>query len=238
MISRLAGRDLWSEWDTMPTSVIIPDHGDAKRFYGMPTFRYGEIYWGLLEQFDEDPQSIEIELVFSRDGMDWHRLPGRPRLLAVGEPGTWDSGMVFPSDRVIERDNQWWLYYSGHNGYHNVKDRQASIGLLKFRKEGFVSLRAGKNESYVVTRPLRWPGGHLAMNARTEDGFVQVRVTDLRRNTIEGFDHTDCEPFRGDQIRHPVSWSGADIADLTGSLIRLEFTFRNAELFAFIARAL
>ena len=234
-ISRVAGRDLWSEWDTMPVSVLLPDREDAKRFYGMPTFIYGDVYWGFLQQFDEDPQSIEIDLVFSRNGLDWSYLPGRPHLLPVGVPGTWDSGMIFTADRVLERDDEWWLYYSGHNGYHDARDRQAAIGLARFRKEGFVSLRAGIEESYVVTRPIRWPGGQLAINARTEDGIVQVRVTDLRRNTIEGFDHTVCEPFRGDNVRHPVTWREADIADLKGHLIRLEFRFRNADLFAFVA---
>jgi len=143
--------------------------------------------------------------------------------------------MVFTADRVLERGDEWWLYYSGHNGYHDAQDRQAAIGLARFRKEGFVSLRAGAEESYVVTRPIRWPGGQLAINAQAEDGLVQVRVTDQRRNTIEGFDHTACEPFRGDNVRHPVSWRGADIADLEGHFIRLEFRFRNADLFAFIA---
>ena len=70
----------------MPASVLIPDKGDPKRFYSMSTFSYGEIYWGLLHHFDEDPQTLEVELVFSRDGIDWKRLPDRPRLIPVGAP--------------------------------------------------------------------------------------------------------------------------------------------------------
>ena len=236
MISRLAGRDLWSEWDTMPTSVLIPDQGDAKRFYGMPTFLYGGVYWGLLQHLDENPQTIEIELVFSRDGLNWERLAGHPKLIPVGKPGSWDCGMVSTADRVIEKGDEWWLYYTGYNGYHDAKERQGAIGLLKFRKEGFISLRAGENESYVLTRPLRWPGGHLVINASAREGFVKVRVTDQRRNTIEGLDYSNCTPFRGDQVRYQVSWRDGDIADQAGSIIRLEFKFRKADLFAFVAQ--
>lgn len=234
-ISRLAGSDLWAQWDTMPTAVLIPDQGDATRFYRMSTFYYGGIYWGFLEQFDEDPQSIEVELIFSRNGLDWQRLPGRPRIIPVGKPGTWDSGMVFPGDRVIEKDDQWWLYYSGHNGYHDQTDRHGSIGVLKFRKEGFVSIRAGATESYVVTRPLRWPGGQLQINACATGGSVEVRVTDLRRQTVDGFGYADGHPFAGDQVRHLISWRAANMADFKGRVIRLEFKLTNADLYALIA---
>ena len=234
-ISRLAGPDLWSRWDRMPTAVLIPDHGDAKRFYSMSTFRYGEVYWGLLHQFDEDPQTLQVELVFSRDGIDWKRLPGRPLLIPVGEPGTWDAGMIMAADRLIECDDEWWIYYSGADHYHNATPTPRAIGLAKVRKEGFVSLRAGGEESYVLTRPFHWPGGRLFINAAAPNGSVRVRVTDLRRQLIAGFDYVDCEPFNGDAVRHPVTWSGADIAALEGELIRLEFKFDNADLFAFVA---
>jgi hypothetical protein len=42
-------------------------------------------------------------------------------------------------------------------------------------------------------------------------------------------------PFQGSGIRHLVTWKSAKTANLKGKLIRLEFKFRNADLFAFIA---
>jgi hypothetical protein len=222
----------------MPTSVLIPDRGDGMRFYGMPTFRYGGVYWGMLLHLNENPQSVEVELAFSRNGIDWRRLPGHPRLIPIGKPGSWDSGMVFSGDRVIERDNQWWLYYAGHNGYHDATDRHACIGLLRFRKEGFVSIRAGNDESYVLTRPIRWPGGDLVINADATDGSVRVRVCDHGRKTIEGFGHEDCEPFHGDSVRHVVRWKAGGMNRLAGQIVRLELKFQNADLFAFLASSI
>ena len=113
--------------DGMPDTVLIPDGDDAGRFYSMPTFLYGGVYWGMLAQFSEAPQKIEVELVWSRDGFRWERAPGRPMFIPVGEQGVWDDGMIFAADRVIERDDEWWLYYSGHDGYHDEKGRAASI---------------------------------------------------------------------------------------------------------------
>ena len=236
MISRVASSELWSAWDTMPVSVLIPDQGDAQRFYGMPTFRYGGLYWGMLQQFDENPQTLQIELVFSRDGIHWQRLPHRPLWLPVGAPGSWDSGMVITGDRLIERDDEWWLYYSAWNGYHDDDEvRQSGIGLARLRKEGFLSVRAGDLESYLLTRPFHWPGGRLSVNADASSGSVEVRVTDLRRSQVAGFSSADGIPLRADSVRHQVAWKEADIASLKGQLIRLEFKFTRADLFAFIA---
>jgi hypothetical protein len=201
----------------------------------MPALRYGGIYWGFLQHFDENPQTIEIELVFSRDGLDWKRLPGHAKLITIGEEGTWDGGMVSTGDRILEVGDEWWLYYSGYSGYHDARDRKSAIGLLRFRKEGFASLRAYDSDSYVLTRPLRWPGGMLVINAKADGGFVVVRVTDQRRNTIPGFDYSSCSSFSGDSIRHPVEWDSAEMGDLSGRVIRIEFKFRNADLFGFVA---
>jgi len=59
-------------------------------------------------------------------------------------------------------------------------------------------------------------------------------ISPTHRKPIEGFDYADCEPFQRDQVRHPVSWRAADIADLKGRLIRPEFEFKNEDLFAWI----
>ena len=143
MIARLASPDLWSQWDrdSVPSTVLLPDAGDADRYYGMPVFRYGGVYWGFLQALHEDERRsrpelsasrdggewggaggaagiIDCELAFSRDGITWQRLPGHPRILPAGEPGAWDSGMIFGPDRVIERGDEWWLYYNGWHGPH------------------------------------------------------------------------------------------------------------------------
>jgi hypothetical protein len=236
LISRVSSPDLWSEWDTMPSSVLIPDAGDGQRFYAMPTFLHAGIYWGMVHHLNEEPQSMEAELVFSRDGINWKRLPGHPKVLPVRPGSSWDCGMVCTADRIIEVGDEWWLYYTGHDGYHDAKNRQGSIGLARFRKEGFVSLRAGDLDSYVVTRPIRWPGGRLVVNASTsEGGYLRARVTDQRRETVPGFSLTECEVFEGDSVRHRVEWVKGDISKLAGRVIRLEFKFRKADLYAFLA---
>jgi len=237
MITRLASSKLWTRWDQLADTVIIPDDNDAGRFYGMPTFYYGGVYWGMLQQFAEQPETIEVELVWSRDGFHWQHEPGRSMLIPIGKDGTWDDGMILTAGKIIERNDQWWLYYSGHDGYHDSKGRQAKVGLIKFRKEGFVSIRADirGRKSYIITRPILWPGGELVINTDASKGYVKVAVTDVHRKLCEGFNYEDCVPFTGDNVRHKLMWKNTRMSKLKGKLIRLEFEFKNADIYAFLA---
>ena len=82
---------------------------------------------------------------------------------------------------------------------------------------------------------LACPGKGPAINADARRGIVRARVTDLRRQTISWFDYDECVAFQGDSVRQHVVWKGATLAGLQGQVIRLEFNFRNADLFAFVA---
>jgi len=69
-MSRLSGKDPWTLWDHLPVTVMIPDADDAGRFYNMPVIRYGDLYLGFVTHLAQKPQSVEVELVNSRDGFD------------------------------------------------------------------------------------------------------------------------------------------------------------------------
>ena len=104
------------------------------------------------------------------------------------------------------------------------------------RKEGIASIWAGDSDCTLVTRPLVWPGGRLVINAAARKGFIRARVTDPVRREISGFGLQECAAFTGDAVRHEVKWPSADIKELAGETIRLEFSFRNADIFAFLAQ--
>ena len=236
-ISRIAGKDPWTLWDHMPVPVMIPDGEDDGRFYNMTVMRYGDVYLGFLSQFAEEPQRIDVELVYSRDGFDWKRLPGSRKIIPCGAEGTWDSGMTFSADRILEVGDQWWLYYTGHNGYHDSLKRKGALGLVKFGKERLVAIQADRRgkQSFVVTRPMVWPGGDLVINANAEEGSLRVAVSDLYRKPIQGFAFDESLSLTEDQIRHYVQWRERKMDSLKGKLVRLEFWFENANLYSFLA---
>jgi len=235
-VARMASKELWTEWESEPQNILIPDEADAPGhfhfFYGMPTHFHAGVYWGFLWPFKMNTD-IYTELAFSRDGMRFERLPTRPRLIDLGPEGAWDCGMTFGATRWVEVGDEWWLYYAGHDGPHNSKKRKAGIGLTKLRKEGFISMRGPKNGGVVCTRKIKWPGGKLIVNADAHEGELKVRVSDAKRKPLPGFDYDDCVAFDGDSVSHEITWKEKSIDSLAGQIIRLEFWLTQADIYTF-----
>lgn len=238
-VARMASGELWTEWQSEPQNLLIPDEFDAEEnynfFYGMPTHYHAGIYWGFLWVFRmNDP--IHTELVTSRDGIHWDRLPRRPALIPLGEPGTWDGGMTFGGPHWVEVGEQWWFYYGAFNGGHESTTRTWGVGLATLRKEGPISLAGPKNGGgVVVTRTVVWPGGDLVLNVEAPEGVVKVRVSDPMRKVVDGFDYADCQAFTGDSVAHVVRWKDRSIDSLASQSIRLEIFLENADLYTFRA---
>jgi hypothetical protein len=238
-VARMASKELWTEWQSEPQNILIPDeldadNGDFNFLYGMPTRYHAGIYWGFLWPFKMN-SDIHTELAWSRDGFHFDRLPSRPKLIERGPEGTWDDGMVFGSPFWVEVGDEWWIYYAGWDGPHGTKERTPGIGLAKLRKEGFTSMRGPANGGVLCTRRLVWPGGNLVINADAHEGELRVRVSDERRKVISGFDYDDCVTFHGNDVAHEISWQDSSIESLTGKVIRLEILLKNADIYTFRA---
>jgi len=238
-VARMESKALWTEWPSAPRNILIPDALDSAKdfnfFYGMPTHFYAGIYWGFLWPFKMNTD-IYTELAFSRDGMNFERLPTRPRLIDLGPEGAWDSGMTFAGTRWVEVGNEWWLYYAGYDGPHNSKTRKPGIGLAKLRKEGFVSMHGPPGGGVICTRKIKWPGRKLLVNADARGGELKVRVSDAKRQPLPGLDYDDCVPFTGNSVSHEITWKENSITSLDGRVIRLEFWITNADLYTFVSK--
>ncbi len=235
-VARMTSNELWTLWDAEPQNILIPDELDEAAgfnfFYGMPTRYYAGIYWGFLWPFKMNTD-IHTELAWSRDGIHFDRLPSRPKLIERGPDGSWDDGMVFSGYRWVEVDDEWWLYYAGWDGPHGTTDRSPGIGLVKLRKEGFISMRGPTGGGVVCTRKIKWPGGRLFVNADAQHGELKVRVTDAKRKFLAGFDYDDCRAFSGNSVAHEVTWKEKSLESLSGATIRFEFYLRDADLYTF-----
>lgn len=242
-IARMTSKQLWTEWTGQPQTILVPDEVDAQTgfnyFMAMPVWRSLGVYWGFLEPFHWNDY-VYSELAWSRDGMHFERLPGRPKLIEYGPHGSWDDTLIFACPKWVEMGDQWWIYFSGWNGPHDAvpskgSNRTGAIGLATIRKEGFVSLRGPSEGGVACTRSLRWPGGALLVNASASDGALSVRVSDELRRPIDGFDYPDCQVFRGDSTRHEVRWKDGGLEKLAGRVIRIEFQLKDADLYTFLA---
>ena len=86
----------------------------------------------------------------------------------------------------------------------------------------------------VFTKPLRFEGSELVINAQSTEGAVAVEIVDREERPAEGFRAADCDAFSGDSLRHTVTWRGrSDLSALRAEPLRLRFHLEKAKLYSF-----
>ena len=118
--------------------------------------------------------------------------------------------------------------------YHRI-----GMGLATLRLDGFASMRAGETEGVLTTKPLTFEGDRLVVNADCASGALRVELLGQDGKVIQGFGRSDADPFTGDSLRHTITWRGTtDVSRLSGRQVRVRFSLRDADLYAFqFARA-
>jgi hypothetical protein len=219
-------------------------------YYGMVQTKIGDIYVGFLNVLQEVANTLDVRLLYSRDGYDWHFLNQRQPWLTT-TVDSWDQCMVNISNAPIPVEDELYVYYGGADCHHDwwmmgeyekldlpeVHDRklvQYGIGLAKMRLDGFVSVDAREvREGILVTRALITNGRTLELNvACGPKGYVEVEVTDADDNILDGFSRSDCNAFNGDSVKTTMTWNGKTEIPQMDSL-RLRFFMRDASLYSF-----
>jgi hypothetical protein len=238
--------------EALYTNQVKPYHRAPHMLLGFPT-RYIDRGWSesmraLPEREHRESRSAsnprygtaitEGLFMASRDGVNFKR---------------WNEAFLRPG---IERDGTW-AYGNQYIGWHLVETKSAlegapndlslyapesfwtgtSCALRRYtlRLDGFVSVSAPMSGGELVTKPLMFKGGKLAMNfATSAAGSVRVEIQDTGGKALPGFTLDDCPPIFGDTIERTVTWkSGGDVSALAGKPVRLRFMMKDADVFAF-----
>ncbi|MFZ4696146.1 MAG: hypothetical protein ACOYMV_13570, partial [Verrucomicrobiia bacterium] len=186
--------DDWRKFDG-PVLLLQPDSTDEPLTdsYGMPVFPYEGIYVGFLWLYHGMPQlpggssyrfhggKVECQLAYSLNGLAWQRGPREP-FIPVGEPGSPDSGSVYPSSLVLQPgSDEMRIYASACTCEHGMTPPgSGSIVAYRLRKDGFVFLESRSGVGRIATKPLLWGGGELALNVQAQgpDASPLVRPAD------------------------------------------------------------
>ena len=232
--------------------------GFNTEIYGMVAFPYADRYIGLLERYHGIPDVIDICLAWSDDLVSWQRPPQREAFIGAEYP--WNKRWSTPaSSPPIQKGNQLWFYFGGRSGAHdhskpNAAPCYSAIGLATITVDRFASLAAGFRGGKLVTRPMVWPGGDLAINASTssalegdprlKDGDMRVEVLNPEGRCVEGFCGEDsvryCDnmPMRGFTDSAVLRWpQDRSLDELAGRTIRLVFHMEYAHLYSFRSTA-
>lgn len=108
-----------------PTLILEPNGADAPdlQFYWMTPFQTPSGYGGLLNCHHTGDQTMDIQLVSSRDGWTWQRELGQKPLLPLAEPGRYDCGMVFAVSQPVSWQGRTLLFFNARASVHDHQPR-------------------------------------------------------------------------------------------------------------------
>ena len=220
------------------------DEGDTQ-MYEHITFPYESLWIGQVRAMHTKRtgwKQVEVELSASRDGRHWSRICRGQRFLPLGSKDSWDADYLIPGrpGAPIEIGDELWFYYWGsrrvdkRDGDKTVRYAM-HIGLAKLRRDGFVSLDAGKKPGLVVTRPLTFAGKKLFLNAEIgRGGYIKAALRDTAGKDRTPYALERCKPITGDVLKAQVTWGGrTTLRNPSGKSLRLAFELKNAKLYSF-----
>lgn len=180
------------------------------------------------------------QLLVSRDGRRWQRVANREEFLAP-TPGSWDRGRVFPGTTMITKDDQVLIYYTGTDTRHGSGAwGHTGIGLATLPADRFVAVqKCDESDAGILqTRPLRFRGNTLLVNAELQDGDLQVELLDPNGEVLPGFHRKRSRLTVHDPLRYRVTWQRDDgDASLPDAHevqpVAIRFIIRGGKLYAF-----
>lgn len=223
----------------------ISKYSEASNAYiAMPGMYY---HWreGTFEGPDgsyksEFPDTMDVQLATSRDGLHWNRAPGRKPFIALGPRETsWWSKQIRPAGNAIRVGDELWFYFTAydvsHALEHKVVKNTGSVGRAILRLDGFISANAAYAGGEVITKPIVFSGDCLQLNIDTgARGIARVEILDIQGEPISGFTLNDADEINGNHIRVFASWNeDTDLSEIAGKPVRLRFVMRASKLYSF-----
>jgi len=244
------GTTAWVKADS--SDFARPGVARSAELYALDCVGYESLMLGLFTIWRGESnireKINEVSVGFSRDGFHWHR-PDRGAFIPVSEEaGSWNwgniqsagGGCIVAGDRLL-------FYVSGRQGRPGTDaPGVCSTGLATLRRDGFTSMdwlpgdaavlrqgpRAAK-DGQLTTRPVRFTGQHLFVNADLRGGELRVEVLDAGGRVMTPFSREACLPVTGDGTRHMVRWSAGTLTSVAGQDVRFRFSISRGRLFAF-----
>ncbi len=216
----------------------------APQLYNLDCVAYESLILGLFSIWRGDlnippgrPKPNNICTGFSRDGFHWSR-PDRRAFIDVSETkGDWNWGNVQSAGGCcLVVTDELYFYHSGRAGSPGLekgRDGGGSTGLAILRRDGFASLDANDKGGALTTRPVKFMGEHLFVNADAAGGELVAEVIDENGKVLEGLSAAECIAVRADKTKQAIVWKSSRLAAAVGKPVRFRFHLKNARMFAF-----
>lgn len=235
-------------------AIKYPWADDVYLLFPSLYYHYGSYLREFRAEAPTNAGVLDARFASSRDGIQWNTYDWHP-FVSLGMPGEFDSRRIYMGYGMVPSldGREIYLYYLGTSDTHgwDRDDRnnrlltaagvapqplQRAISRLVLRRDGFVSVRAGREGGSFTTPPLRFQGEQLVLNVDTSAlGEVQVEIQDEQGRPIPGFDLAASDIIHSaNEISRVVTWNGqSTLQKIAGRAVRLHFLLRDADVYAF-----
>lgn len=241
--------------------ILTPDSHDpvGTEFYYLSAAIFGDMYIGLVPVLHLDrnfldfrqtdaqgaEQTVDVQLVTSRDGINWNRMGNRQPWLRLGPYQSWDDQNLWPSN-AFAHGGRILLYYGGQPVRHTILNLQndfgqkrdgrtmlGGVGLATLREDGWVAVRPNLDRQAVLsTRPFLLEHNELYVNADASMGKCIVELLAPDGSPLPLFSGKNAATISTDELHGRVNWNQG-LAEKLGQPVRLRFTLERANLYAF-----
>jgi hypothetical protein len=255
-MARTESKDLltWSK----PQLLLTPDEHDPNdvEFHTSPVFFYNDCYFSLNQLFQRKLKAaIDIELMTSRDGLEWKRMFRNELFLTRTKHGLFDSRTILTNATPVILDDEIRFYYGACNqsplgGVKCAPGERSGVGMVSIPRDRFAGIRpVAKSDQPTLLKPIENIGQvtlkaidlasrtELTVNGDAEEGgAIRVELFDESGHRVRGCTRDDCRPLVGDSLRHAVAWNDKKLADLPPGRYQLRLHLDRAAVFAVTVR--
>ena len=258
MINWSKAEDLtYDDGDTRPMELYVNQiknyHRAPHLMIGFPA-HYFERPWGSSLRALPDREHRELRstaqdrygtaisnslLICSRNAVDFKRWP--EAFLAPGpeRTGTWNYGHQYMAWHIVETASSFAPDGPNELSLYGVENywlgKGSNLRRYTLRLDGFVSIKAPWNGGECLTQPITFEGEELRLNfATSAAGEIRVELQSEDGAPLPGFALDDCDPIFGDAVDRAVVWKdNPNLAQHAGKTVRLRFSLRDADLYAY-----
>jgi hypothetical protein len=219
------------------------DLNEPPQLYNLDCVAYESVMLGLFTMWRgesgdrEKPNDVVIG--FSRDTFHWHRPDRRPFLPVSDDGAAWHRANVQSAGGCcVVVGDELYFYVSGRTGRGHTSDPGVcTTGLATLRRDGFASMSPAESSTSgtLTTRPLRFTGEHLFVNADARNGEIRVEILDGQQQPLAPFIRDRCAIVGSDGTRLAIRWDTGDrLTAVRGRPVRFRFIVTGrARLYAF-----
>ena len=182
VIGRSTSPDFLS-WDLPQNQVVlVPDEQDPldTQFYTASVFKDRGVYFAFLSVYHANSLMVDIQLAFSRDGIEWQRVGKRHPILTYGMPDRFDSHGIYVYSPPVVLEEEIRVYYQGQDEAHSLTPGDLSVlahrpvALPEGTEEALSDYRGAAWWYGVMPQPWTLHGGAGGLAVARRDGFVSL----------------------------------------------------------------